>query len=557
VLSVRPFRLRVGLRQSVWLQLDGFEWQLKHKLFQAGSFQHGCTPSRRRRDHRTVLMATKRASISQHARPGGSGDDDSRAVDNAEKLAARSHKPAGALKRLKSDKHTLLDNDVLSEDRLRCLRRALCLLADFRTQQAVAELEGVVGSGDQLGSLLGGDAAAAGDAESLGLEVLLFSALGFGLRQLHAFPDSARAISWASARLQALEKEMSGRHDEAEFPVPLAFAAGAASCLRGHSAWRICGLDLKPVLAPDGHGSSVDANQKNVSGKGTCALARTDATTGEHSNNLNTSNAKGKSSSYFCWVSVTHDTDVTILKHTKGDVVLSIKRDSTGAFCFSVGDSGPEYFCSPHSHFALRNGINKESGVVKVDVSECVGQPLSAGWSWGPWRVHQALDHSSLRIEHATWERTRGILLTDGGFSFESSSSGSSFGVVVKDGEVDFGGDCADYVADAEHRHQELIFRIGVALSMSLNPSNGVSLKLVRDIEDMLTSHPTVSATVAKAQLLADDATQLHILAHSGDLVRLRTALQDISECQYSVDHHRVPQQELVEGDEVRGNLCD
>ena len=65
------------------------------------------------------------------------------------------------------------------------------------------------------------------------------------------------------------------------------------------------------------------------------------------------------------------------------------------------------------------------------------------------------------------------------------------------------------------------------------------------------------NSATAKAQLLADDATQLHILAHSGDLVRLRTALQDISECQYSVDHHRVPQQELVEGDEVRGNLCD
>jgi hypothetical protein len=119
-------------------------------------------------------------------------------------------------------------------------------------------------------------------------------------------------------------------------------------------------------------------------------------------------------------------------------------------------------------------------------------------------------------------------------------------------------------VDNAEHRFPELLFRIGVALSMvfveepeaaagrTVAENSASSRPSLQRIFSFLTSERLVADLATKAQLLADGGTHLHVLAHSGDTLKLSAVLQDTSKCLYVGDEGKFPQQELTEGDEVR-----
>ena len=119
-------------------------------------------------------------------------------------------------------------------------------------------------------------------------------------------------------------------------------------------------------------------------------------------------------------------------------------------------------------------------------------------------------------------------------------------------------------VDNAEHQFPELLFRIGVALSMALveepdaaasraiGENSACSRPNLQMIDAFLTSESLVADLATKAQLMADGGTHLHVLAHSGDAVKLSAVLQDTSKCLYVGSEGKSPQQELAEGDEVR-----
>ena len=93
----------------------------------------------------------------------------------------------------------------------------------------------------------------------------------------------------------------------------------------------------------------------------------------------------------------------------------------------------------------------------------------------------------------------------------------------VREGELICNEEGVFCVDDAEHRHPELLFRVGVALSILVVDEMPHQLchNDCEKINAMLTSDKRVEEVVTKAQLLADGGTNLHVLAYSGDTTAL------------------------------------
>ena len=440
-------------------------------------------------------------------------------------------------------------------------RRSLRILADQGASKAVSELVSIVRDEDsqQVGL----------DAKGVGFDVLLLATLGFGFRQLHEFAEADRAFRRASSLLEALAAKWIRPSMEVSGTGTLfnvAFAAGVASCLQGHSAWRLCCLDLKHVLAHDGNGSGDNVDTDGaLTDRSMRATARDrsranedfgTACGGADSGCMQRlqSKAAGKRSiadPEHEWIMAASDTiDKTILVHQDSGTVLAMEHDSQGSFKFAAGGSITEHVCSPHSHLVLEHfDGDDEMGLHKAASCTIDATNLAHGWVCGPWKMHKFPDGDSMSITHAAWKQESKIMLNHGGFSFESSQ-GSAFGVQVHDGQIEFDN---SVVVRAEHCLQELIFRIGVSLSVSLiSYSDASGSKGRNPMVDMLTSDPTVLDVVSRLQILADGGTHLHVFAHSGDTANLRAELKDTSGCQFIDSQHRPPRQELVEGDEVK-----
>jgi hypothetical protein len=443
------------------------------------------------------------------------------------------------------------------------LRRALCLLAALRGSEAVVELVSLENCEAPAPTSIG-----AGAVHGLGLEVLLAATLGFGLREIRDFAGADQAFRRARTillELAALWTDAPADVGDITALFPAVFAAGVASCLRGHAAWTMCCLDLKKsVLASSD--SPIDELVPGSSSK--CKQAGDSAERGHPwttSNQHVLSKAAGKrSSAGQGWLMARSDeVDATIMVHEHTGAVLALKRGSPGSFRFAIEDCSEEHVCSPQGHSQIQQPeLEGEPTlcVLKAALRTGEGQNLSACWNWGPWCIYQPPDSTSFSVVHSAWEPRSRLVLGDHGFTFFSSvrTIGMEDGKLVS---TELG---AFSVDNAEHRFPELLFRIGVALSMvfveepeaaagrTVAENSASSRPSLQRIFSFLTSERLVADLATKAQLLADGGTHLHVLAHSGDTLKLRAVLQDTSKCLYVGDEGKSPQQELTEGDEVR-----
>ena len=457
----------------------------------------------------------------------------------------------------------------VAQTRRHQLRRALCLLAALRGSEAVVELVSLETCETPAPTLIGACA-----VQGLGLEVLLAATLGFGLREIRDFAGADQAFRRARTillELAALWTDAPADVGDITALFPAVFAAGVASCLRGHPAWTMCCLDLKKsVLA-----SSDSPIDELVPGSSRSSSKCKQPDRAERGHPLTTSNqhvlskAAGKRS---CtgqgWLMARSDeVDVTIMVHEHTGAVVALNRGSPGSFRFAIEECSEEHVlhvCSPQGHSQIQQpemAGEPTLRVLKAALRTGEGQNLSACWNWGPWCIYQAPDSTSFSVVHSAWEPRSSLVLGDHGFTFVSSvrTIGMEDGKLVS---TELGAFAVD---NAEHRFPELLFRIGVALSMVLveEPEAAAAGRTVAEnsassrpslqrICSFLTSERLVADLATKAQLLADGGTHLHVLAHSGDTLKLSAVLQDTSKCLYVGDEGKSPQQELAEGDEVR-----
>jgi len=422
----------------------------------------------------------------------------------------------------------------VDKNRMLLFRHALCLLSSHCADEAVAELKN---AGQDLANGTDEDCS----IRAIGHEVLLAATLGFALRELRNFDEALQAFRRARTsllRLVAVWAETPGeRSDAAVFPIM--FAAGVVSCLKGHPMWTMCSLDLQTVLSGL---EDPEHDLPKVQGGGAAHSA---------CSNRQLSKKAGKASSADRpWLMArSEEVDLTLLVHHKGTVVALAQDNLVGSFRFVAGELQQEHTVSPQGYCGLAGTQGGELGVLRAALREEERLCVFAGWRCGEWSVHG--QGVSLCVQHSAWGPQNCLLLTESGFTF-----GSSHGrVQVQDGDLVFSH------ADAEHRLPELVFRIGISLSallvdeeIPLSRLTAMDDNLVRQqIQDSLTSESRVIAqVVAKAQLLADGGTNLHVLSHSGEASKLGAELQKTQVCLYVAQNQRLPQQELSEGDEVR-----
>ena len=392
---------------------------------------------------------------------------------------------------------------------------ALCQLAEQRLQEAV-----------DLLTLVCDEHPIESENPCDGTEVLLYAALGFGLRAQRKFGEANKAFRHAQRGLLSLIKPSTVGNGTPELSLPLVlFTAGIAACLKGHHAWKLCCLDLKNVLALARRPSVPEtpqiptAQSKAAEKKGSWALARSS------------------------------EVDMVILVHHSLGTALALKKDSSGSFRFAAGQSGDEYVCSEHGQVQDDVFDQPELGVLKAALQPGEGKPLGASFIFGPWQMDYCPINALYSVKHAAWEPRVAISLNEDGFEYRGAASS----IQVKDGEL------IDRrivtLVDVEKCYPDLIFRIGVALGNILMDDvskSANSASMLQKIDQMLTAEKACAELVVNAQMLADGGTHLHMLAHSGDSTRLSAALQDLSRCLSVSDQARQPQQELADGDEVR-----
>lgn len=454
----------------------------------------------------------------------------------------------------------------LSDHKLLQFRRGFSLLAASRPKEAVSELSSAVCWDDPPPVAMRSDI----EFEGIGLDVLLFATLGFSLREVREFmgADKAfhRARSLVLESLLAMWIEAPTQMSDISSFFPVNFAAGVASCLKGHHAWKMCCLDLKPFLSSLAREHA--GMDRSLSGNSTAEMQSRwlkpggELAHGPGNQEFVLSKAAGKKSSTCpTWVmAISDEIDETIIVNYNTGTVVAIQRGSSGGFRFSAGESSKDHVCSSRGHCQEGAGTTgPQLSVLRAALRTGEGENIAKDWSWGPWRVYQPSHNTSDHcVVHSAWEPQTSLSLNEWGFTFQSLART----ITVREGELvsnEKGVFCVD---DAEHRHPELLFRVGVALSMMLvgdlavetkhQPSHHQQSKDCEKVQAMLTSDKLVEEVVTKAQLLADGGTNLHAHAYYGDTTALSAALEGTSACVYVGDQARFPQQELAEGDEVR-----
>jgi hypothetical protein len=224
-------------------------------------------------------------------------------------------------------------------------------------------------------------------------------------------------------------------------------------------------------------------------------------------------------------MAISDEIDETILVNNNTGTVVAIQRGSNGGFRFSAGESSPDHVCSARGQCREEAGTTGPPlSVLRAALRAGEGKNLAKDWSWGPWRVYQPSDSTShqVHVVHTAWEPQTSLSLTEWGLTFQSLVRT----ITVREGELICNEEGVFCVDDAEHRHPELLFRVGVALSILVVDEMPHQLchNDCEKINAMLTSDKRVEEVVTKAQLLADGGTNLHVLAYSGDTTALRYA---------------------------------